>query len=177
MTTATETRPATTAIGHLLDEKGFEFHEIMAGDCTFLTGPLAGRTARVEFDMRAHAPSLPRFLSKKSGKGVFRTANLEGVMKIPGFAENTPATGALEMNLFKSRGMMVYTIDFTGSDGKTYHLHGEKHRDWLNFQRGMTTLYTEITEKESGKKAASGILYFDIKTLWPFLRTWKLTGG
>ncbi len=177
MSTAAQTRPATTAIGHLLDEKGFEFHEIMAGDCTFVSGPLAGRTERVEFDMRAHAPSLPKFFSKKSGDKVFRTAKLEGVMRINGLAKDTPASGILQMNLLKSRGMMVYIIDFTGSDGKVYHLHGEKHRDWLNFQKGMTTLYTEITEKDSGKKAASGILYFDIKTLVPFLRTWKLVSG
>ncbi len=173
MATSTTASDLSASTG-ILPVKGFEFHEVMGGDCTFTAGPVAGRSVRVEFDMRAYAPSLPKFLSKRSGAGVFRTAKLDGVMRIEGFAKDVPATGGLQMNLLKSRGMMVYDIDFAASDGKQYHLHGEKHRDLLNMQRGMTTLYTDIVEKASGQKVASGILYFDIKGLVPFLKTWKL---
>lgn len=175
MATATTAHHSpVSAPGGLLAGRGFEFHEIMAGDCTFTDGPIAGRSARVEFDLRAHAPDLAAFLRKSSGKGVFRTAKLEGSLRIEGIPGDLPASGAIEMNLVRSRGMMIYDLDFTGPDGKAYHLHGEKHRNWLNFQKGMTTLYTDITEKGSGKTVGSGILYFDLKTIVPFLRSWKL---
>jgi len=152
--------------------KGFEFRETMSGHHVLLEGPRAGEKLPFSFSCRAFTNSLADFLDPTGAeRGIVK---LEGEARIAGLAEKVPLEGTLEWHFLSKEGMLIYDFDFTGDDGRRYHFHGEKNREGLNFQKGMTTLYGAATSKATGERISQGISYFDMKDMGPFLKSYKL---
>ncbi len=111
------------------------------------------------------------FTVEARGRGTLRQGGLfalAGTITAAGLAEGAACEGTLEMHPLRRTATLVYDLAFTGSDGRRYELHGEKHtRSPLALLRGMTTLYTDL--RSDGALVGRGILTFDTKDLPPFL--------
>lgn len=154
----------------LLGSKGFTFSETMAGHHVMLAGSHAGERLPFRFDAVMTADSLAEFLLGEN-RGV---QQLQGTLHAGGLTERAPIQGALEYHFGRRRGMLVYSFDFTGDDGRAYHFRGEKHRELPDVVKGMTTLHGKVTAKATGELVSQGITYFDMADLAEFLGSYKL---
>lgn len=144
-----------------------EFAETMAGRCT-LEPSEGGGDIEVSFTVRAMgAASIVAAFRERGG-----TLALDGTISMPGAGVDRPCRGQLVMRPLKRRTTLVYDIDFEDEAGRPWTLHGEKHTSLSSPLRGMTTLFTEVRREEA--LVAKGILRFDLATLSPWLRSFKL---
>ena len=149
---------------------GIEFAETMSGSCTRLSD---GRRLDARFTVRASAPraaEVARTLLTEGG-GTF---TLAGTTFIDELASDRACVGTLRMRPLRTRGTLIYDLDFAGDDGAAYHLHGEKSVRLSSMLSGMTTLTTEIARAADGVPVARGTLTFALTDLLPFLGTWRV---
>ncbi|MCA9772390.1 MAG: hypothetical protein KC466_08275 [Myxococcales bacterium] len=142
---------------------GFEFSEEMSGTYHRVGEPTEEHP--FVFRVKAEAASLVRNLF--DGK-----AAMTGTVEMAGVAERAALKGTLTMKPLLAR-FIRYEFDFTGDDGRAYHYAGEKTINHFRPGRSWTTLPGSVWDAE-GKEVAKSVTYFDMKTLVPFLRSWKL---
>ena len=149
---------------------GVEFAETMSGFCTRLSD---GRKLDACFTVCASAPraaDIARLLLSPAG-GTFA---LHGTTTIDELAHQRACAGTLRMRPLRTRGTLIYDLDFQGDDGLAYHLHGEKSVRLSSLLSGMTTLTTELARADDGLPFARGTLTFALTDLLPFLATWRI---
>jgi hypothetical protein len=140
---------------------GFEFKETMSGSWR----PAAGGDERpIEFTIRAHAPRLMQHLFDHK-------AEIEGRIKMAGFAEDVPLSGQLTIDPLLGK-KIRYEFDFVADDGKRYHFAGQKDVQFLDLARTMTTLPGEILD-ERGHVVGRAGLTFDKSDLPRFLASFR----
>ena len=172
---------------------GIAFTETMKGHVTkgwappddYAGAEKAGQAShsRLEFTLTITMPDLDAFLvsPQHAGKAV-------GTVRADGFtpASGVPVTDGV-FNLFVNgeefyQRRMLYALPFTGSDGKTYLLHGFKDvRDHGHFDvwGATSTLYTVIREGTSheGSVLATGIMKIHIPDFLHQLTTFTAVGA
>jgi hypothetical protein len=140
---------------------GFEFKETMSGTWR----PEAGGPERnIEFTIVARAGRLLRHLFD-------RKAEMEGRLKMSGFAEDVPLTGELTIDPVLGK-KIRYEFDFVADDGKRYRFAGQKDVQFLDVVRTMTTLPGEILSGD-GQVVARADLKFDTHDLPRFLASFR----
>ena len=140
---------------------GFEFKETMSGTWR----PEAGGPERnIEFTITAHAGRLLRHLFD-------RKADMEGRLKMSGFAEDVPLTGELTIDPLLGK-KIRYEFDFVADDGKRYRFAGQKDVQFLDVVRTMTTLPGEILAGD-GQVVGRCELKFDTHDLPRFLASFR----
>ena len=143
---------------------GFEFHETMSG--SYVREDEPERQRRLSFTMRAHAPSLRRFLSR-------REVTIEGTVNAEGLATDQPLSGTMGLDLLVT-GRLPYAFDFVSDDGDRYRFAGQKIVRATRLRQTMTTLPAALFD-ESNRLVARGELFFDLTgELGKFLRSWRL---
>ena len=140
---------------------GFEFKETMSGTWQPAAG---GATRPIEFSIRAHAERLMQHL-------IDHKAEIEGRIKMAGFAEDVPLSGQLTIDPLLGK-KIKYEFDFVADDGKRYHFSGQKDVQFLDVVRTMTTLPGEILD-ERGDVIGRADLTFDKNDLPRFLASFR----
>ena len=140
---------------------GFEFKETMSGTWR----PAGGGDERpIEFTIRAHAQRLMQHLFD-------RKAEIEGRIKMAGFAEDVPLSGQLTIDPVLGK-KIRYEFDFVADDGKRYHFAGQKDVKFFDLTRTMTTLPGEILDERGAVVGRAG-LTFDKNDLPRFLASFR----
>lgn len=94
-----------------------------------------------------------------------------GTIHATPWADHLPCRGELLISPLIKR-QIVYDLSF--SDGETeYRLHGEKDLSALHPIRSMITL--ETTLQQDNRPCARGVLYFDLRDLNDFIRSWSFS--
>jgi hypothetical protein len=143
---------------------GFSFRERMSGTYWRLDAPTEERA--IAFDLDARADSIRRFAMDK-------TWIVRGTLDAEGLATERPAEGTLAFRLIDER-RLPYRIAFTGDDGRSYELSGQKEWSGLSPVESMTVLPASIYGAD-GEELARATLRFDVRTeLVPFLKSFRL---
>ncbi|MCX5741264.1 MAG: hypothetical protein NT062_02055 [Proteobacteria bacterium] len=145
---------------------GFQFAETMAGTIEWDSEP--GKRHPFRFEVTATAASTRAHLA--SGK-----AALRGRLFAPPRATGVPTEGEITIRLFGDK-IIRYELAFAGDDGTAYEMRGEKTIRWLAPRASFTSLPTAIFDVSGGgeRHVATCETRFDLRTLWPFLRSFKL---
>jgi hypothetical protein len=143
---------------------GFSFRERMSGTYWRLDAPTEERA--IAFDLEARADSIRRFAMDK-------TWILRGTLDAEGLATARPAEGTLALRLIDER-RLPYRVAFTGDDGRSYELSGQKEWSGLSPVESMTVLPASIYGPD-GEELARATLRFDLRTEFvPFLKSFRL---
>jgi len=140
---------------------GFEFKETMAGTWR---APAGGPDRAIEFTITARAGKILRHL-------LDRKAEMDGRLRMAGFAEDVPISGELVIDPLLGK-KIRYEFDFVADDGKRYHFAGQKDVELLDVVRTMTTLPAEIKGSD-GALVANCDLKFDTRDLPKFLSSFR----
>jgi choline dehydrogenase-like flavoprotein len=143
---------------------GFEFHETMSGSYVLEDEPDERR--HLSFTMRAHAPSLLRFLGR-------REVTIEGTVSAEGLATDRPFSGTMGLDVLVT-GRLPYAFDFVADDGARYRFAGQKIVRATRLRQTMTTLPAALFDDDN-RLVARAELFFDLSgDLGRFLRSWRL---
>ncbi|MCA9672451.1 MAG: GMC family oxidoreductase N-terminal domain-containing protein, partial [Myxococcales bacterium] len=137
------------------------FAETMAGELLVCRGARAGERVSAEFRVHATRTDGTRFA-------------LAGVIDIPSVARQRACEGTLTIRPLARRRTLAYELRFADEDGARLWLRGVKRVGLSAPLRGMTELDTEVCDEE-GRIVAAGQLRFDLRDLWRWLMTWRLT--
>jgi hypothetical protein len=140
---------------------GYEFRETMSGTWR---SPSGGADKPIEFTVTARAAHLLRHLFD-------RKAEMEGRLRMVGFAEDVPLTGEVTIDPLLGK-KIRYEFDFVADDGKRYHFAGQKDVEFLDVVRTMTELPAEIHGSD-GTLVALADLKFDTRDLPRFLASFR----
>lgn len=142
---------------------GFQFAETMAGTVEWDAQP--GVKHPFSFDVTAEAALAREHL--KDGK-----ARLHGVIHAPPLFEAAGAEGVITIRPVGQR-IIRYELQFTGGDGKTYELIGQKDIRWRAPVRSFTFLPAEILD-DAHRRIGTCQTTFDLKRhWWSFLRSFR----
>ena len=143
---------------------GFTFRETMRGTYHLLESPLVERG--IEFTVRAKVDGMRRFLRD-------RTARIEGVVDVEGFATKRPLRGSLGLMLLDQR-RLPYDFMFRGDDDREYRFHGQKDVTLIALADTMSTLPASRYDA-AGNEIGRAVLRFDIRgDLGAFLKSWRM---
>ncbi len=143
---------------------GFQFAETMAGTVEWDARP--GVTHPFSFEVTAEARSTRTHL--QDGK-----ATLRGVVHAPPLTQVADATGVITIRPVGQR-IIRYELEFTGDDGRTYELVGQKAIRWRAPIRSFTFLPAEILDDDH-RRIATCRMVFDLKRdWWSFLRSFRM---
>jgi hypothetical protein len=146
---------------------GFQFTETMAGTVEWRSEP--GKRYPLRFDVTATADSIAKYLA--DGK-----AHLCGLMHAPPKADGVPTEGTITIRPIDRR-YIRYELVFTGQDGASYELVGEKTIRWLQPKDSFTHLRAEVTDA-AGRPVGHVEAYFNLeRDLWSFIRSFHPTHG
>jgi hypothetical protein len=140
---------------------GFRFQETMSGTWS---RPGASDSQPISFSLTARARSWLQHLRDHD-------AEIEGTLRMEGFARETAVRGTLHINPLLGR-VIRYEFGFTADDGKPYRFRGQKDVSVLDLVGTMTTLPATITDA-SGAIVAECKLMFDPKDLPSFLASFR----
>jgi hypothetical protein len=143
---------------------GFQFKETMSGSYHLLSDPTDERP--FAFSIVVVAKDLRRFAKDKM-------CEIDGEVRAEKLAEHRPLKGTLGLKLLDER-RLPYRFTFTGDDGQTYELRGQK--DWLPIApvKTMTVLPASLYD-EAGAEVARCALRFDLKNdLSKLVRSFRL---
>jgi hypothetical protein len=91
---------------------------------------------------------------------------VEGVLELPGFAEEAAVAGTMEIRPLDKR-IIRYELAFVAHDGLPYRLIGQKDIRVTDLRHTMTTLPFEITGGGGqGKIVGRGTVRFDLQNDW-----------
>jgi hypothetical protein len=142
---------------------GFQFAETMAGTVEWDAQP--GVTHPFSFEVTAEAPSTRSHL--QDGK-----ATLRGIVHAPPLAEAAPADGFITIRPVGQR-IIRYELTFTGDDGKTYELVGQKDIRWRSPVTSFTQLPAEILDDEHRRIGTCKTTFNLRRDGWSFLRSFR----
>lgn len=125
------------------------FTETMRGELT----DSSGTVRPVAFHVRTH----------QVRGGAFE---LEGIVQLPGYGDECPCTGTLEISL----GAIAYVVRWKTAEG-AFVLRGHKSPSVLRPFTSMRKLPIAL-ENESGGTLAEGVMWFDLFDLPQFLASW-----
>ncbi|MFT3692456.1 MAG: hypothetical protein QM831_04895 [Kofleriaceae bacterium] len=141
---------------------GFEFSETMAGTVEWDAEP--GRRQPIRFDITAHADSTRAHLADGE-------VQIRGTMYAPPKSRAAPAEGTMVIRPIGQR-IIRYDLGFVADDGQHYRFVGQKDISYRHLFKTFTTLPAELVDG-AGKKVGSALTYFDPRTLWKFLRSFR----
>jgi hypothetical protein len=142
---------------------GFQFAETMAGTDERAARP--GAVHPFSFEVTAEATSTRDHL--RDGR-----ATLRGVVHAPPLAQAANAEGTITIRPVGQR-IIRYELRFTGDDGKTYALIGQKDIRWRALIQTFTYLPAEILDDQH-RRIGSCRTTFDLKRHgWSFLRSFR----
>ncbi|MCA9540315.1 MAG: GMC family oxidoreductase N-terminal domain-containing protein, partial [Myxococcales bacterium] len=137
---------------------GVSFFETMRGTLRAKDGP----EQPVEFEIKAEASHLPRFL--RDG-----TARLSGLIEAPPFVTRAAIDGRIRISILRER-IIAYVMSFHDDNDRPCTLEGTKHlTPWHPF---VSSSEMDVTLRREGIELAQGHMAFDFRTLIPFLRSW-----
>jgi hypothetical protein len=140
---------------------GFRFAETMAGTVVWDAEP--GVTHPFSFSVTAEAASAREHLH--DGK-----ARLRGVVHAPPLTRAADAEGVITIRPIGQR-IIRYELQFTGEDGVTYQLIGQKDIRWRSPLHSFTYLPAEIFDPQR-RRIGRCSTSFDLKRDgWRFLRS------
>jgi hypothetical protein len=142
---------------------GFQFAEMMAGTVEWDAQP--GVTHPFSFEVTAEAASTRSHL--QDGK-----ATLRGVVHAPPLAKAAPADGVITIRPVGQR-IIRYELQFTGDDGKTYELVGQKDIRWRSPLASFTYLPAEILDDEHRRIGVCKTSFDLRRDGWSFLRSFR----
>ena len=159
-------RSAAPPSSSILDEgRAFTFRETMSGTCRLARSP--ERSRAIVFTVTARSPRLGEFLKH-------RQVAIEGTIDVEGLATARPLAGTLGMDVLATR-RIPYDFTFTGDDGASYRLIGEKTVRVTALLETMSHLPAALLD-EHGAPIAEAELRFDLRgDLVTFLRSFELT--
>lgn len=146
---------------------GFEFRETMSGQWRRVA-PVAEAAERpFTFTLHCVSAPLPRFLRR-------REMAVTGTLDAEGLATAAPLEGTLGMDLLLTR-TLPYAFQFTGDDGETYTMRGQKTvRGPASLADDMTRLPAQVLDA-AGEVVGEVTVYFDMRgDLVSFLRSFRL---
>jgi hypothetical protein len=141
---------------------GLKFSETMAGSYR----PLEGDGAEHSLVFHIDATSHNLWKTLRDGR-----VEATGYVEAEGLAERAPIEGFMVIKPLVSR-FIRYEFSFTGDDGARYRYVGQKDIRHTNPLRSWTRLPGALFDAD-GKRIADSVLYFDVKTLPPFLRSFS----
>lgn len=142
---------------------GFQFAETMAGTVEWDAQP--GIQHPFSFDVTAEARSTREHL--QDGR-----ATLRGVVHAPPLTRAAEADGVITIRPVGRR-IIRYELRFTGDDGKTYALVGQKDIRWRAPVHSFTYLPADILDPEH-RRVGTCRTRFDLKRdWWSFLRSFR----
>jgi hypothetical protein len=142
---------------------GFQFAETMAGTVEWDAEP--GVEHPFSFDVTAAAASTRDHL--QDGK-----AELRGVIHAPPLARSAELAGTMTIRPIGQR-IIRYELRFTGDDGKTYKLVGQKDIRLRSLVHSFTHLPAEIFDGQH-RRIGTCKTSFDLKRDgWSFLRSFR----
>ena len=142
---------------------GFQFAETMAGTVEWAAQP--GVEHPFSFEVTAEATSTRDHL--RDGR-----ATLRGVVHAPPLAQAADAEGTITIRPVGQR-IIRYELRFTGDDGKTYALIGQKDIRWRALIQTFTYLPAEILDDQH-RRIGTCRTTFDLKRHgWSFLRSFR----
>jgi hypothetical protein len=134
---------------------GFEFRETMTGVYVLASSPSDERPAR--FTLRASTADALQHLRDGLVK-------VEGVLELPGFAEEAAVAGTMEIRPLDKR-IIRYELAFVAHDGLPYRLVGQKDIRVADLRHTMTTLPFELLGA-GGQVVGRGTVRFDLGNDW-----------
>lgn len=142
---------------------GFQFAETMAGTVEWDAQP--GIEHPFSFEVTAEARSTREHL--QDGR-----ATLRGVVHAPPLTRAAEADGAITIRPVGRR-IIRYELRFTGDDGKTYALVGQKDIRWRTPIHSFTYLPADILDPEH-RRVGTCRTRFDLRRdWWSFLRSFR----
>jgi hypothetical protein len=143
---------------------GFFFRETMRGTYWRLEAPTDEQA--LDMTLKVTAASARRFLRDK-------TWQLEGTMNAEGLATDKPVEGTIEFRILDER-RLPYRVRFTGDDGRSYELRGQKEWTPLAPLESMTVLPMTLLDA-SGAEIGRATLRFDARNeLGQFLGSFRV---
>jgi hypothetical protein len=143
---------------------GFFFRETMRGTYWRLETPTEEKA--IEFTLKVSAASVRRFARDK-------TWQIEGAMNAEGLATNKPLEGTIEFRILDER-RLPYRVRFTGDDGLSYELRGQKEWTPLAPVESMTVLPATLLDAH-GSEIGRATLRFDARNeLGKFIRSFRV---
>jgi hypothetical protein len=142
---------------------GFQFAETMAGTVEWDARP--GITHPFSFEVTAEAASTRSHLH--DGK-----ATLRGVVHAPPLAKAASADGVITIRPVGQR-IIRYELQFTGDDGKSYELIGQKDIRWRSPLASFTYLPAEILDDEHRRIGVCKTSFDLRRDGWSFLRSFR----
>jgi len=142
---------------------GFQFAETMAGTVEWDVEP--GVKHPFSFEVTAEAESARAHL--QDGKAILR-----GVVHAPPLAKAGSAEGIITIRPLGQR-IIRYELRFTGDDGKTYELRGQKDIRWSAPLHSLTHLPADILD-DAHRRIGTCETQFDVRRDgWRFLRSFR----
>jgi hypothetical protein len=146
---------------------GFSFHETMSGTYWLLDAPTDERA--IAFTIEAHTPDIARFVRDK-------TWNIKGTIDAERLASRRELAGTLGFRLIDER-RLPYRFAFTGDDGQSYELSGQKEWSGLAPVESMTLLPASLYDA-GGQELGRATLRFDVRAdLARWLKSFRLRFG
>jgi hypothetical protein len=143
---------------------GFSFRETMSGIYWRLETPTEERA--ITFTIDAEARSVRRFVRDK-------TWSIKGTIDAEGLATARPLEGTLVFRLLDER-RLPYRFSFTGDDGRSYELSGQKEWSGLAPVASMTLLPASLYGPD-GVELARATLRFDLRSdLGRWMKSFRL---
>jgi len=139
--------------GDIMLPIGFKQTETMKGYLRFLDDARQERSTR--FDCDFALVDWGAFVD--TGE-----TELTGRFNCEGFVSDAPFSGKLFIDPFRKK-RLTYDFTFEGPDDKHYRFYGEKRIEFLRFPQTISTLYSRL--EEGGGVVATGVLWFDFRTL------------
>jgi hypothetical protein len=142
---------------------GFQFAETMAGTVEWEAAP--GIKHPFSFEITAEAASTRGYLH--DGK-----ATLRGVVHAPPLAGAAGAEGVITIRPLDQR-IIRYELHFTGDDGKSYELLGQKDIRWRSPVHSFTYLPADILDAGHRKVGSCETRFNLQRDGWSFLRSFR----
>ncbi|HEY1692457.1 MAG TPA: hypothetical protein VGG39_09860 [Polyangiaceae bacterium] len=143
---------------------GFSFKETMSGTYWRLDAPTDERA--LSFTIVARAANIRRFAKD-------RTWSIHGTVDAEGLATRRELDGTLGFRLLDQR-RLPYRFTFTGDDGKSYELSGQKEWSGLAPVESMTLLPASLYD-DGGEEIARATLRFDVRSdLGRWMKSFRL---
>jgi choline dehydrogenase-like flavoprotein len=142
------------------------FAETMSGRCQPPGGAREG--AEVVMRVRAHG-ALVGLLNSRGAE-----LALAGAISVAGLAAHSACDGRLLLRPTQPGRAIVYELSFVSDAGEPWTLYGEKQIAGARIVRGMTRLRIELARADGRGPSWPGVLMFDLKRAWPWLRSLRL---
>ena len=147
---------------------GFEIDEEMAG--TYRDEMRFAPDYPFRFDVTWGTDSIWQWLQPGDK---FLVSEISGTVTADNFCDNAACSGTLTLRYFGEH-RLRYEFWF-GTGGRIYRFVGEKvNIRWWNLPVSHTTCFGRITENRTGQLVATALVFFRLRTIPRFLRTFRL---